>query len=1095
MIKGDRTRFISIAGFLKEGLMRLFRKGDISLFPGMPLFVVAIGALLVSGALVAAQGQGYQLSENFIEVNRPDHWNQWIVQNDVVASLNAPIDSTGLFNIDSRGVWPRYFRAKHNLAPEADQHIYKDIVRAEGFLVRGGASALSNRRIAGLTIDGDLETYWEPAEEDFSLEGLRGWELLIDLGRLAFVDSITVVFSAGDGEGEFSGDPARSFVLFVSMGERFPPPSGTSLAFTVVGKATNLDLVDRDGSGRYLQRTFPLEPLDRADFDLDGQPDMTGSFIHYAKLKIMDSAFDRKKFIGVGEEGREAYETLPPERRGAVVYQRITAGGALVEVDESIFQKLDARKRGPIRYYAREVPRVLEVEVWGRGDNVVQHPDKRGGGAYGGGGLSEPTMAIDGLYNTEWAARAGAAFTDRRGTMWVDLGAAFWINSLLAVMANRADNWNSTRGAFGIHDFRVSDGTQINPLYLENVDDFGQLEDGLQWQSVVSEDQIDNLTAGVRMLEERFPLRKVRFLQIRNPTPSGADWGPQGLLGELQLYGVGYPPDLWLYSPPIELTDASGGLVRLTMPHITWEAEAVVHAAGASGNQVVERSEPLELHPEVRLQLQTRTSDQTDTTYTYFEVVDTGGEIINQEIVQEAYDDLVFRWERWNAWEALDPPHQSRFDDDGDGREDEDPIDFIDNDGDGLVDEDDKKLGRGNRPRSLPDRDGELALVGWSEWSRSYEGRGEVFRDQITSPNPRRFLQVRVRFFSEDPEKAARLSWLRVELARPLALELAGELAVLEEQGLERSLRDLEVEGGDYRPPVGVDPLREQVYSYFIRASGSELFSMEGGGFDELLIVGREAVELRGVRVGEVRVTEETALLDPAATVTRPLESRFTRSFQDVGDGAFRDMEGIELEILSGSESDSLHMRFPFELNGGLSLSRHALVEVQLSTQVFEEGVELKSFVGSSREEGRFQRVETEQRDATELIDSNTARPSVGFPSSRLIQAVQIMPVLTPNGDGVNDRLIGSFVLLRVLEERPVEVDFFDLAGKRMGRARIEEGADTGTSMEKVGELHFSWDGRSASGGLAPPGTYLCRIRVKADRGMEELLQPIHLVY
>jgi hypothetical protein len=112
-----------------------------------------------------------------------------------------------------------------------------------------------------------------------------------------------------------------------------------------------------------------------------------------------------------------------------------------------------------------------------------------------------------------------------------------------------------------------------------------------------------------------------------------------------------------------------------------------------------------------------------------------------------------------------------------------------------------------------------------------------------------------------------------------------------------------------------------------------------------------------------------------------------------------------------------------------------------------------------------------------------------------LIQAVQIMPVLTPNGDGVNDRLIGSFVLLRVLEERPVEVDFFDLAGKRMGRARIEEGADTGTSMEKVGELHFSWDGRSASGGLAPPGTYLCRIRVKADRGMEELLQPIHLVY
>lgn len=1076
--------------------MRPFRKGGLSLFPGKPLFVVAICALLISGAFVAAQGQGFRLSENAIEVDRPDHWRQWIVQNDVVTSLNASIDSTGLFNIDSRGVWPRYFRAKHNLALEADQHIYKDIVRAEGRLVRGGAAALSNNSIAELAIDGDLETYWEPAEEDFFPDGLRAWELLVDLGRLAFVDSITVVFPAGDGEDGFLGDPARSFALFVSMGERFPRPSGTSLEFTLVGKATALDLVDRDRSGRYLQLTFPLEPLDRADFDLDGRPDMTGSFIHYAKLKIVDSAFDRKAFIGAEDEGREAYEALPPERRGAVAYQRITAGGALVEVDESVYQELDERKRGPIRYYAREVPRLLEVEVWGRGNNVAQHPDRRGGGAYESGGLSSPALATDGLYNTEWTARASAVLEDTRGTMWIDLGASFWVNSMLAVMANRGDNWNITRGAFGIHDFRVSDGTQINPLYLENVDDFDQLEDGLQWQSIVSEKQVDNLTAGARMLEERFPLRKVRFLQVRNLTPAGYTWGPLGLLGEFQLYGGGYPPDLWLYSPSIELTGTGGDLGRRTIPQIAWEAEAIVRASQSSGDWTVERGEALALHPEVRLQLQTRTSDQTDTTYTYYEVVDTGGEIIRQEIVQEAYDDLAFRWDRWNAWEALDPPHQSNFDDDGDGIEDEDPIDFVDNDVDGLIDEDGKKLGRGNRPRSLPDRDGELALVGWSEWSRSYVGRGSVSREQITSPNPRRFLQVRARFRSEEPDKAARLRWLRVELARPLALELAGELALLEEQGLERPLRDLEVEGSDYRSPMEVDPLKEQIYSYFIRASGPELSVAEGGGgFDELLIVGRQAMELRGVRVGEVRVTAEAALLDPAEKVTRPLDSRFTRFFQNAGDGVFRDEEGIELEILSEVGSDSLHMRFPGEINGDLPFSGHALVEVQLSTRVFEEGVELKSFVGSSQEEGEFQRVETEQRDATELIDSNTARPSVDFPSNRLIQAVRITPVLTPNGDGINDRLMGSFVLLRVLEERPVEVDFFDLAGRRVGRARIEEGADAGASMEKVGELRFSWDGRGSSGGLAPPGTYLCRIRIEADRGTEELFRPVHLVY
>jgi hypothetical protein len=1075
--------------------LRSFRKGNISTFLGVPLFLVAIGALLISGTFITAQGQGYQLSEDAIEVNRPDHWHRWIVQNDVVASLNAPIDSTGLFNIDSRGVWPRYFRAKHNLAPEADQHLYKDIVRAEGILVRGGASALSNNGGAGLAVDGDLETYWEPDEEDFSLEKLREWELLIDLGRLAFVDSITVVFAAGkSGEGAFLGDPARSFALLVSMGERFPRPSGTNLAFTVVGKATNLDLVDRDASGRYLQLTFPLTPLDNADFDLDGQSDMAGSFIHYARLKILDSAFDRQEFVGEEEEeGLKVYETLPSERRGAVVYQRITAGGTLVEMAEEGFQEIDARKRGPIRYFAREVPRVLEVEIWGRGDNVVQDPGKRGGGAYGGGGLSEPTMAIDGLYNTEWTSRAGPAIKDKRETMWVDLGTAFWVNSLLAVMSNIGG------GSFEYHDFRASEGMQISPLFLEGVDDFARLEDGLRWQRIITEEHFSNLVSGVRMLEERFPLQKVRFLQIRNIFPdelAGRANGVLGLLAELQLYGMGYSPNLWLYSPPIELTDAKGDLTRFTIPHIIWEAEAVIRSTEPSGSRAAERTETLALHPEVRLQLQTRTSDQVDTAYTYYELIDTGGEILHQEIVREAYEDLIFRWDRWNAWEALDPPHKSRFDDDGDGAEDEDAIDFVDNDGDGLVDEDGRKLGRGNRPRSLPDRDGELAFVGWSSWSRSYEGGGDVFRDQITSPNPRRFLQIRTRFYSEDPDKTARLRWLRVELARPLALALAGELALLEEQGLERPLMDLEVERDDYRPPVEVDPLKEQTYSYFVRASGPELsIAEEEGGFDELLIVGQEVVELRGVRVGEVRVTEETALLDPAQTVTRPLESRFTRFFRDGGDGVFRDAEGMELEVLSGAGSDSLHLRFPVEINGNLPLSRHALVEVQLSTQVFEEGAELKSFVGSSLEEGRFQRVETEQRDATELIDSNTARPSLDFPSNRLIQAVEIMSVMTPNGDGINDRLVGSFVLLRVLNERPVEVDFFDLAGRRVGRARIEEGAETGMSMEKVGELRFSWDGRSHSGLLAPPGTYLCRIRVEADRGTEELLRPVHLVY
>jgi hypothetical protein len=66
--------------------------------------------------------------------------------------------------------------------------------------------------------------------QDFSLDGLRDWEALIDLGRLVFVDSVTVVFPAGQFGDQFLGEPFKSFAVLASMGERFPFPMGTSPA-------------------------------------------------------------------------------------------------------------------------------------------------------------------------------------------------------------------------------------------------------------------------------------------------------------------------------------------------------------------------------------------------------------------------------------------------------------------------------------------------------------------------------------------------------------------------------------------------------------------------------------------------------------------------------------------------------------------------------------------------------------------------------------------------------------------------------------------------------------------------------------------------
>ena len=209
---------------------------------------------------------------------------------------------------------------------------------------------------------------------------------------------------------------------------------------------------------------------------------------------------------------------------------------------------------------------------------------------------------------------------------------------------------------------------------------------------------------------------------------------------------------VWAYSPPITLTDSRGNFIRKTLPRIAWEGDVIVRETDPLTGQTSERIEPLDLHPDVRLQIQTRTSDQTDTNFTYYQVVTVAG---NEERAKKCQKNPTTRspWSgrlgrsgrpcplarntpRAPTTTATDSPTRIG-------------IDLIDNDGDGLVDEDGRKLRRA--PRSSFAKDGELAFVGWSEWSESYLPTNGVNVATITSPNPRKFVQVRVNISSEAP--------------------------------------------------------------------------------------------------------------------------------------------------------------------------------------------------------------------------------------------------------------------------------------------------------------------------------------------------------
>lgn len=96
-------------------------------------------------------------------------------------------------------------------------------------------------------------------------------------------------------------------------------------------------------------------------------------------------------------------------------------------------------------------------------------------------------------------------------------------------------------------------------------------------------------------------------------------------------------------------------------------------------------------------------------------------------------------------------------------------------------------------------------------------------------------------------------------------------------------------------------------------------------------------------------------------------------------------------------------------------------------------------------------------------------------------------PVFTPNGDGVNDQLQVSYILLRALSQVPADLVVYDLAGRPV------------RYLEKRGALngprHGTWNGLDESGATAPPGLYILRLSIDTDTGSEDRSLLVGLAY
>ncbi len=94
-------------------------------------------------------------------------------------------------------------------------------------------------------------------------------------------------------------------------------------------------------------------------------------------------------------------------------------------------------------------------------------------------------------------------------------------------------------------------------------------------------------------------------------------------------------------------------------------------------------------------------------------------------------------------------------------------------------------------------------------------------------------------------------------------------------------------------------------------------------------------------------------------------------------------------------------------------------------------------------------------------------------------------PVLSPNGDGINERAQISFVVFKAKELVP-NVTIRDLDGQ--GRVVLTP------ERQGIDEIFF-WDGRDADGTLVDPGVYICDIDLGTKDSGGRVLRTIGVTY
>jgi len=559
------------------------------------------GALLLVAFQGQAQEPGYRLENGQVVVQGAEHWKDWQF-------------AAGTIELTADGrARPRFMRRSVNAALDIAQflrlHPPPGLAgkKPEEISLLDAVRAGSNRAGVVRLLDGDPQTYWEPAPPVADIDLASQWWFEVDLGRFVFVRKIVLRFVD-----EELGDPFLLFDVLVSDGLK----PGNVLASANPQYKTVLRTLKRNKT----QRVFAVElgpsaslAEDRGALDQSagggtvgvGAGNELGSLgARFVQVVVTGSDFARGREIS-----RDEHAQLGEAERGLVEYYKRLPDGREAAVRQAVYEQLEPERRGSVRYFRRERPRLAELEVWTEGDEIVN-------GAIARGGFITSTQTVNGAAFTDGDIDTYASLNQEIGgtisaerEVFLDLGSFYWIDAHR--MAYNPINYHSWRFANYRLDF--SDGTRAP-------------DGSLKWREVVDREQ--SLVKVVGEGNDFAPLM-ARFFRLRYTPRLTTFPANLGVIAELQLYGEGFQPEVFLESGLIRL----GGSRNLLA--IAWEADT------PAGTQVL---------------IQTRTGDELGQVLHYFKKDGT-------EVSEEQYKKLLslFKGETvaeeipgndWSDWSA-----------------------------------------------------------------------------------------------------------------------------------------------------------------------------------------------------------------------------------------------------------------------------------------------------------------------------------------------------------------------------------------------------------------------------------------------------------